>query len=161
MSEQLVRLLSVCVLVLMYLFLFRVLRAVWASVAIPRHRTGQQSGRRSFRALRNGGAHHSNGIASPEPLALVVRSPLHAQGERHLLAEALTIGRSPECDVIIDDGYSSQAHARFYRNGGQHLLEDLGSTNGTYLNRQKVDTATVVRTGDFVQVGATVFEVST
>ena len=89
-----------------------------------------------------------------------MRSPLSAQGERHLLADTLTIGRSAECDVIISDSYSSQSHARLYRNGAQHLLEDLGSTNGTYLNRQKVANATVVRLGDYVQVGSTVFEVS-
>ena len=155
MSEQLVRLLAVCVLVLLYLFFFRVLRAVWAGVATPRNHLGW----RSLRALRGNGS--ANDHAAPQPMALVVRSPLSAQGERHPLADALTIGRSPECDIIIDDSYSSQAHARLYRDGSQQLLEDLGSTNGTYLNRQKVDNATAVRLGDFVQVGSTVFEVST
>ena len=154
MSEQLVRLLALCVLVLLYLFFFRVMRAVWAGVATPRNHLGW----RSLRGLRGNGS--PNGNAAPQPAALVVRSPLSAQGERHLLADALTIGRSPECDIIIDDSYSSQAHARLYRDGSQHLLEDLGSTNGTYLNRQKVANATVVRIGDFVQVGSTVFEVS-
>ena len=155
MSEQLVRLLAVCVLVLLYLFFFRVMRAVWAGVATPRNHLNW----RSLRALRGDGS--PNGNTSAQPLALVVRSPLSAQGERHQLADALTIGRGPECDVLIDDSYSSQAHARLYRNGSQQLLEDLGSTNGTYLNRQKVANATVVRVGDFVQVGSTVFEVST
>lgn len=155
MSEQLVRLLALCVLVLLYLFFFRVMRAVWAGVAAPRNHLGW----RSLRTLRGNGS--ANGNTAPQPIALVVRSPLSAQGERHLLADALTIGRSPECDVIIDDSYSSQAHARLYRDGSQHLLEDLGSTNGTYLNRQKVDNATAVRVGDFVQVGSTVFEVGT
>ncbi len=155
MSEQLVRLLALCVLVLLYLFFFRVMRAVWAGVATPRNRFGW----RSLRTLRGNGT--ADGNSAPQPTALVVRSPLSAQGERHLLADALTIGRDPDCDVIIDDSYSSQVHARLYRDGSQHLLEDLGSTNGTYLNRQKVGNATAVRIGDFVQVGSTVFEVST
>ena len=155
MSEQLVRLLAICVLVLLYLFFFRVIRAVWAEVATPRQRPGW----RSLLPMR-GGAPAVDGTA-PQPIALVVRSPLNAQGERHPLAEALTIGRGPECDIIIDDSYSSQAHARLYHDGNQPLLEDLGSTNGTYLNRQKVDSAMAVRVGDFVQVGSTVFEVST
>lgn len=155
MSEQLVQLLSLCVLVLLYLFFFRVMRAVWASVATPRSHLSW----RSLRGLR--GDESSHGGAAPQPAALVVRSPLNVQGERHLLSDELTIGRGPDCDVIIDDGYSSQAHARLYRNGSQHLLEDLGSTNGTYLNRQKVASATAVRLGDFVQIGSTVFEVST
>ena len=154
MSEQLVRLLAVCVLVLLYLFFFRVLRAVWAGVATPRNHLGWKS----ILTLRSDS--RNNGRAASQPLALVVRSPLHAQGERHLLEDTITIGRDPECDVVIDDGYSSGAHARLYRRGDQHVLEDLGSTNGTYLNRQKVAATTVVRVGDYVQIGSTVFEVS-
>ena len=154
MSEQLVRLLGLCVLVLLYLFLFRVVRAIWAGVAAPRN----QIGLKSMLALR-GNMRRSVNSASP-PLALVVRSPLHAQGERHPLGGNLTIGRDSGCDVVIDDNYSSQSHARLYRRGEQHVLEDLGSTNGTYLNRQKVDATTVVRVGDYVQIGSTVFEVS-
>ncbi len=148
------RLLALGVVTLVYLFFFRVMRAVWANVATPRH----QLSWRSLRQMRGDGK--STSTAAPKPLALVVRSPLSAQGQRHTLNDALTIGRSPDSDVVIDDSYSSQSHARFFCDGGEHLLEDLGSTNGTYLNRQKVATATVVRAGDFVQVGATVFEVS-
>ena len=155
MSEQLIQLLSLCVLVLLYLFFFRVMRAMWSSVATPRAHL-------SWRSLRGRrGDESSHGGAAAQPATLVVRSPLNAQGERHVLSDELTIGRSPDCDVIIDDGYSSQTHARLYLNGSQHLLEDLGSTNGTYLNRQKVASATAVRLGDFVQIGSTVFEVST
>ncbi|WP_428116012.1 FHA domain-containing protein [Candidatus Poriferisodalis sp.] len=155
MSDQLIRLLAFGVIVLLYLFFFRVLRAVWAGVAAPRN----QSSWKSLLAFRGDG--REDGVVVAQPVALVVRSPLDAQGRRHLLGDALTIGRSEECDVVIDDSYSSTEHARLYRRGGQHLLEDLGSTNGTYLNRQKVATTSVVRLGDYVQVGSTVFEVST
>lgn len=154
MSEQLVRLLALCVLALLFLFFLRVLRAIWAGVATPRNHL-------SWRSLLSGrGDAGDNGNAAPQPAALVVRSPLHVQGERHLLGDTLTIGRGPDCDVLIDDSYSSQSHARLYLSADQHLLEDLGSTNGTYLNRQKVATPVVVRIGDFVQIGSTVFEVS-
>lgn len=154
MSEQLMRLLAFGVIVLLYLFFFRVLRAVWAGVTTPRNHGSWKS----LLAFRSDNRH--DGTAVPQPVALVVRSPLDAQGRRHLLGDTLTIGRSEQCDVIIEDSYSSQEHARLYSRGGQHLLEDLGSTNGTYLNRQKVDTTSVVRLGDYVQVGSTVFEVS-
>ncbi len=154
MSEQLVRLLAICALMLIYLFFLRVLRAVWADVAIPRGQLNWRS------ILASRGAQNENIKASSQPQALVVRSPLHAQGERHLLNDVLTIGRSADCDVVIDDRYSSQAHARLSCQGDQHVVEDLGSTNGTYLNRQKVDATTVVRVGDYVQIGSTVFEVT-
>ena len=174
MSEQLVRLLAWCVLALLFLFLLRVLRAVWASVATPHnrlgwhygpHRGGRLRGNRSSWRVRLVGragsmGPGSNGRAAPAPAAVVVRSPLHAQGERHSLADSLTIGRGEQCDLVIDDNYASQSHARLYRSDGQALLEDLGSTNGTYLNRQKVAAPAMVRIGDFVQIGSTVFEVS-
>ena len=154
MSEQLVRLLALCVLALLYVFFFRVMRAVWASVATPHNRGGW----RPLRSQRTDTAERSH--AAPRPTALVVCSPLHVQGERHALGDSLTIGRDPECDIVIDDSYSSSSHARLFRDAQQHLVEDLGSTNGTYLNRQKVSTPAVVRIGDFVQIGSTVFEVS-
>ncbi len=98
--------------------------------------------------------------ASPAvPKSIVVCTPQADQGRSHTLAEQLVIGRSFECDVVLDDGYCSQQHARLFVRGDQHLLEDLGSSNGTYVNRQLIRTAIVVHTGDQIQVGTTVFEV--
>ncbi|HCB37973.1 MAG TPA: hypothetical protein DEP66_07240, partial [Acidimicrobiaceae bacterium] len=94
-----------------------------------------------------------------EPAAIVVCSPPEDKGRRHPLDDDVTIGRSADCDVVLDDGYSSETHARLFRRGEQHLLEDLGSTNGTYVNRRRVRSATIVHLGDQIQVGATVFEV--
>lgn len=93
------------------------------------------------------------------PESLVICSPPTDKGRSHALADHLIIGRDSYCDVVLDDGYSSQQHARLYRRGDHHLLEDLGSANGTYVNRQRVSTATVVHTGDQIQIGTTVFEV--
>tara|TARA_B100000953_G_scaffold166339_1_gene137167 strand:- start:509 stop:742 length:234 start_codon:yes stop_codon:yes gene_type:complete len=75
------------------------------------------------------------------------------------LASELTIGRAATCEITIDDTYASQIHARVFRRDDDHVLEDLGSTNGTYLNRQKVSSATNLQTGDHLQIGSTVFEV--
>ena len=61
----------------------------------------------------------------------------------------------------FDDNYASQLHARVYRQQDGFLLEDLGSTNGTYLNRATVTAPVLLRPGDQVQVGSTVFEVVT
>jgi pSer/pThr/pTyr-binding forkhead associated (FHA) protein len=54
----------------------------------------------------------------------------------------------------------SQLHARIYKANGETLVEDLGSTNGTYLNRKRLTSATPVRAGDRVQVGKTVLELA-
>ena len=73
---------------------------------------------------------------------LIVRTPETLSGQRHELTEEITIGRAATCEVTIDDSYASQIHARIFRRDSEHVLEDLGSTNGTYLNRQKVSSAT-------------------
>ncbi|MDG2114615.1 MAG: FHA domain-containing protein [Actinomycetota bacterium] len=146
MSPQLIRLLTICLLLLIYLFFFRVLRAVWVGVRPAREMTPRRT-----RAAK----------PHEPPSALVVRTPETQQGLRHAFNEEITLGRAAGCDVTIDDSYASQIHARVFRRDDNFLLEDLGSTNGTYLNRQNVTTATVLKSGDQIQVGSTVYEVAT
>ncbi|MDG2024743.1 MAG: FHA domain-containing protein [Actinomycetota bacterium] len=144
MSPQLVRLLTILLLVLIHLFFFRVIRAVWVGVRPAKEKLPKRN-----RFVRN----------DRPARVLVVRTPETLGGQRHNLAEELTIGRAATCDVTIDDTYASQIHARVFRRDNEHVLEDLGSTNGTYLNRQKVASATNLKTGDHLQIGSTVFEV--
>ena len=70
------------------------------------------------------------------------------------------IGRSANCQVTLDDTYVSQLHARVFARDGQYLVEDLGSTNGTYLNRARVTGSMVMKRGDRLQVGNTVMELA-
>jgi pSer/pThr/pTyr-binding forkhead associated (FHA) protein len=60
--------------------------------------------------------------------------------------------------VVLDDSYVSQMHARLFAKGDSYMVEDLGSTNGTYLNRRKVTAPTELRRGDQVKIGKTVLE---
>ena len=78
-------------------------------------------------------------------------------GERFDLFGGLSIGRSPEADVRIEDRFASQLHARVYSREGAYYLEDLGSTNGTYLNGQMVDGESPLRDLDQVRIGDTEF----
>ena len=64
------------------------------------------------------------------------------------------------CQIPLEDSYASQLHARLFRRNGELLVEDLGSTNGTFLNRKKVDAAVPIRKGDRLQVGKTVLELT-
>ena len=144
MSPQLVRLLTILLLVLIHLFLFRVIRAIWVGI-----KPARETHSRRNRFIRN----------DRPASVLIVRTPETLSGHRPELGIEITIGRAATCDVTIDDSYASQIHARIFRREGDHVLEDLGSTNGTYLNRQKVSSATTLRTGDHLQIGSTVFEV--
>jgi pSer/pThr/pTyr-binding forkhead associated (FHA) protein len=70
----------------------------------------------------------------------------------------ILIGRAPECTLVLEDDYASGRHARFSLQSGVWMLEDLGSTNGTYLGRTKVESPTVVDPDTPVRIGRTVLE---
>lgn len=80
------------------------------------------------------------------------------KGKVFKLADELTIGRSSDCTLVLDDAYVSQMHARIFPRGDRFMVEDLGSTNGTYLNRQRITSATELQRGDKVKIGKTVLE---
>ena len=85
--------------------------------------------------------------------ALVVRSGGGRVGQSFpMTGEKMTIGRSPETDVFLDDVTVSREHASLVRRGGDWYLDDAGSLNGTYVNRQRVDSHRLAD-GDELQVG--------
>ena len=74
-------------------------------------------------------------------------------GQSFQPAEGRTlIGRSPECDVFLDDVTVSRRHAELLREGDTFTIRDLGSLNGTYVNRQRIETVTLSE-DDEVQIG--------
>jgi pSer/pThr/pTyr-binding forkhead associated (FHA) protein len=88
-----------------------------------------------------------------EGKALVVRSGGGRAGETFSLdSDRMMIGRSPECDIFLDDVTVSRRHALVIRSGHGSTIEDLGSLNGTYVNRRRVEKAQL-EDGDEVQIG--------
>jgi pSer/pThr/pTyr-binding forkhead associated (FHA) protein len=93
------------------------------------------------------------GLEGLEAPALVVRSGGRAGESFHPMKPQTTIGRSPDCDVFLDDVTVSRKHAVLVRdeNGG-FRIEDQGSLNGTFLNRRRIDSA-ALENGDELQIG--------
>ena len=162
MSEQLLNILKLCLLALVYLFMLRVLRAVWAEVT-PRP-ADAVTGRRARRAaaataVPAAPAPPRGRKGKGPPIELVAIEPADQAGRRYPLGDEITVGRAAGCQVTVDDTYVSQLHARVFSRDGQVMVEDLGSTNGTYLNRSKVSGPMVMQKGDRLQIGNTVLEV--
>ncbi|MGN6332649.1 MAG: FHA domain-containing protein [Motilibacteraceae bacterium] len=88
----------------------------------------------------------------PGSALLVVRRGPNS-GSRFLLdSDVTTAGRHPESDIFLDDVTVSRRHAEFYRDGAGYAVRDVGSLNGTYVNRERIERATLAG-GDEVQIG--------
>jgi pSer/pThr/pTyr-binding forkhead associated (FHA) protein len=74
------------------------------------------------------------------------------------LTDELVIGRSQECAISLQDEFASNLHAKVYQVEGRFYIEDLGSTNGTYVNGRRINYPTELREGDRIKIGRTVME---
>ena len=155
-NQNLLRALEVFLVALIWLFFFRVIRAVWVEVRPPKIRAAvadvqvglppppaRQDKSRGKRGLR-----------------LTVVEPEAQRGESFELSDELTVGRAPGCGVRVEDAYTSNLHARLFRRDRSLWIEDLGSTNGTWVNGERVVEPHRMTRGDLLQVGGTVFEVT-
>ena len=170
-TEPLLGILKYVLLALLYVFFARVLWAVWSevrapqgginvqaravsptdpTVAAPAPVTSMPSGKRAVRAPK--GRRGNIG-------RFVVIEPKATKGSVFAITNELTIGRAASASVGMgDDSFVSQLHARVYRDAGATMIEDLGSTNGTYLNGKRLTAPERIAKGDRVQIGHTVFE---
>lgn len=165
MSDALLTLLKWCLLGLVYLFFFRVLQATWfgstTNVAVKRVANSKSRKRARAGAGARGTGTGKRGAApgqSFEPISLVVLEPPADAGRHFDVVGEMTIGRAAGCQVTLDDTYISQLHARVSPVDAGIVVEDLGSTNGTYLNRQRVTAPLLAGPGDQIQVGGIVME---
>ncbi len=73
-------------------------------------------------------------------------------------AAPVTIGRAPDCTLVLDDDYSSSHHAKLYQADGRWIVEDTGSTNGTWIDRTRITGPTLLEVGSPLRIGRTVIE---
>lgn len=170
MSSSLLDILKYFLVALIWLFFARVIRAVWVEV----RRAPAQEPELNL-AARGGGASASPaGLDSHHParrrgkrgvMCLEIVAPAERKGQIFEVTGAngeLTVGRAPDCSVRVEgDNFASGLHARLFEKDGRLWVEDLGSTNGTYVNAERILDQAILSKGDLVQMGETVFEVCT
>lgn len=133
-------------LVILYIFIYRTVRAIYLELKPPRPAApASSSPRQSSRKTRK----------APKR-ATVIEGPL--KGKTFELGDELIIGRADKCHIVLDDSYVSQIHARIFAKNDSYMIEDMGSTNGTYLNKRRIGGASELHRGDRVKIGKTVLE---
>lgn len=91
--------------------------------------------------------------AKKVPYISVFRENDQSEAKQIYTVPDLRIGREPACEIVVDDETVSAHHARLYFRNKQWWVEDLASTNGTYLNDERIETPTILITGDEMRVG--------
>ncbi len=147
MSDAILTLLRLGFLALVWFFFIRIAQAIWTSVGPVAGPQPALDG-----AVKNSRRNRKNP-------AVVILEPLEHAGLVFAVEDQLTIGRSASCDVTLDDTFVSSHHARVARTDSGLMVSDLGSTNGTYVDRQRVTTPIPIGRGSRLQVGSTVMEV--
>jgi pSer/pThr/pTyr-binding forkhead associated (FHA) protein len=151
MPELVLVLLKYVFLFVLYIFVARAVKAVYLELRPARTGSGGRA-----RAPAPAPRPPSKRSKKAPRKVSVVEGPL--KGQSYELGEELTVGRAEKCHIVVDDTYVSQVHARIYANGETYVVEDLGSTNGTYLNRRRITSPEELSRGDRVKIGKTVLE---
>lgn len=182
-TDDLLGLLKYALLALLYLFFARVLWAVWSEVRHPRAPARRAGAVNPAEMLVDPtvptGGFAAAPVAAPvgrqrkerKPRAkrgrrgtvarLVITEPRNRRGSAYAVGPEITIGRAETCTIPVpDDTFASQLHARVVSRDGGVWVEDLGSTNGTFVNGGRIAAPMVLDVGDRVQVGKTTFEAS-
>jgi pSer/pThr/pTyr-binding forkhead associated (FHA) protein len=134
---------------LLLLFIWRSMR--WAVRGLT-----VEAAPRTRRGSRKGGATPEPDVP-PGPSAVVI----HAEGAKPrtvAVSGNMVMGRAAECELALDDTFVSQQHARLFAKNGSWFVEDLGSTNGTFVNDQRLAAPAMVQPGDRIRLGTTVLE---
>jgi len=139
--------LKIVFLALLYFFIYRAIRSV---VVDLRPATRAQAGRAQPAIKPKAGG--------KAPRSVVIVDEHGSKVETLRLDGTLQVGRAEACQVRLPDTYASTFHARIFSRDGSWFLEDLGSTNGTYLNQRRITSPAELRAGDKVRIGKTTLE---
>ena len=153
MSELTITVIRIGLLVALWAFIFGIVGVMRSDlygirgVRTDNRRQPLREERRPARQQRGGPTH----LAVIEGLMRGISVPLSDSG--------VLIGRNPECVLVLSDDFASGRHARVYRDGDGWFVDDLGSTNGTFIGDQPIGQHVPLREGSRIRIGQTVLEV--
>lgn len=157
MSELGLTFLRLGYLVLLWVLIFVALgilrHDLFGVVVTPRGRGRSGSRNKEPRAQRR-----KREKTKPVPTRLIISEGPLAGTTMPLGSTAIIVGRSPACTLVLNDDYASAQHARFYPADGGWVVEDLGSTNGTVVNGERISTPIALTAELPVRIGQTVIE---
>lgn len=159
MTDQLLGVLKIVLLLALYLFFARVLWAVWNEVRVPAiNRSINARSAPSPSPTRTA----EGAVKVPRPYRvsrMKVISPATLRGFTFTADSPFSVGRATDNDMSVgDDEFASTHHARFATRNGRTQVEDLSSTNGTFVNNTRIEHATDLKIGDRVQIGSVLIE---
>ena len=140
-------------LAILYLFVARAMKAIYVELR-PQAAAGAQAPKSGAKGAT---ARPPKRTKKPTRTVAVIEDD-KLKGQTFTVDGELFIGRSSDAHITLDDSYVSSKHARLFQRDEKCMLEDLGSTNGTYLNRRRITAPTELQRGDQIKIGRTIME---
>jgi pSer/pThr/pTyr-binding forkhead associated (FHA) protein len=168
MSELTLTVIRLGLLALLWIFVFSVVGVLrgdlYGTRVLTRHKPKPPRGPAREPVAKHSGATEpvipkpSRSSNKRIPTTLTVTEGSLAGTTLSLKDSGVLLGRNPECTLVLDDDYASGRHARIFRRDAGWFVEDLGSTNGTYLGSSKLTEPQPVEVGSSLRIGKTIFE---
>ncbi len=158
MNELSLTIIRVAFLAVLWLFVIAAIGVVRTDLLGGPSTTARRGKMRQAQAPRQGRPARPARSGRGSPRVLVVTAGALKGTSLDLAQQQITLGRANDATLVLNDDYASSRHARIFPQDGQWIVEDLGSTNGTYLDRQKVTRPMPVPMGVPIRIGKTVLE---
>jgi predicted component of type VI protein secretion system len=149
-------------LAVLYLFVLWVARSARRDLsrgegALVSERGAQAAAPADATGLHSASAASGTDVAHRSPQLVVARAPGHESGMIYDIDGDLVLGRGDRAEIRLEDPFASSQHARIFEQGNAVVIEDLGSTNGTYLNEEVLQSPRPLHPGDRVRIGDSEF----
>jgi len=158
MNELSLTIIRVAFLAVLWLFVIAAIGVVRPDLLGGPSTTARRGKARQAQAPRKNRQARPQRAGRGSPRILVVTAGALKGTSLDLAQQQITLGRANDATLVLNDDYASSRHARIFPQDGQWIVEDLGSTNGTYLDRQKVTRPMPVPLGVPIRIGKTVLE---